>query len=246
MITTLSVIVPVYNASSTLKELYRRIRDVTSRVADEVHIIFVDDCSSDDSFQVISQLAESDSLITGIILETNSGQQNALLCGLRHSQAEFAITIDDDLQYPPEYIPEILHKINEGYDFVYGIPEIRSESSWRNMGTFMVKTLLQLICMKPKGIEVSSFRIMRKKLVDEVILDTRSRIYLSATSFLASENAAVIYIKTEKGPETRYTLERLLKVFGNLALYYIPILKEFRKKDEQYRVKTVVGKGSVE
>jgi len=246
MITTLSVIVPVYNASNTLKELHQRIRKAAGKAADEVHIIFVDDFSTDDSFQVISQLAESDSLITGITLKENYGQQNALLCGLRHSQAEFAVTIDDDLQYPPEYIPELIHKINEGYDFVYGIPEKRSETSWRNAGTFMVKILLQLICMKPKELPVSSFRIMRKKLVDEVALDTRNRVYISAASFLASENASFIQIKTENGPETRYTLERLLKVFGNLALYYIPILKEFRKKGSQYAVSKIVGKGVTE
>jgi polyisoprenyl-phosphate glycosyltransferase len=246
MIATLSVIIPVYNASSTLKELHRRIREATEKAADEVHIIFVDDCSTDNSFSIISQLAEGNSLTTGIGLEINSGQQNALLCGLRHSHAEFAVTIDDDLQYPPEFIPELISKINEGYEFVYGIPEKRSESSWRNTGTFMVKLLLQLICMKPKEIEVSSFRIMRKKLVDEVALDTRKRIYLSATSFLASENASVIQMKSENGPQSRYTFEHLLKVFGNLALYYIPILKEFRKKGEQYRIKKIVGKGAVQ
>ncbi len=245
MITTLSVIVPVYNASGSLAELYRRIRETTNQAADKVHIIFVDDCSSDDSFKIISQLAEKDSLITGITLEKNCGQQNAILCGLRHSQAEFAVTIDDDLQYPPEYISELMQKINEGYDFVYGIPEVRSDSVWRNGGTFMVKILLQLICMKPKEITVSSFRIMRKKLVDEIVLDTRYKIYISASSFLVSENAAVIQMKSEKGPETRYTPERLLKVFGNLALYYIPILEQFRKKDEQYRIRKTVGKGVV-
>ena len=245
MIHTLSVVVPVYNASGTLKELHRRIRDAAASEADEVHIIFVDDSSTDDSFNIISQLTENDSLITGITLETNSGQQNALLCGLRYSQSDFAVTIDDDLQYPPEYIPELIHKINEGYDFVYGIPEKRSESSWRNTGTFLVKILLQLICMKPKEIAVSSFRIMRKKLVDEIALDIRHKIYISATSFLASENASVIQMKSKKGPETRYSLERLLKVFGNLALYYIPILKQFRKKNEQYKIRKTVGKGAV-
>ncbi len=245
MITTLSVIVPVYNASGSLIELHRRIRETTNQWAEKVHIIFVDDCSSDNSFTIISQLAEKDSLITGITLEKNCGQQNAILCGLRHSQAEFAVTIDDDLQYPPEYIPELIQKINEGYDFVYGIPEVRSESAWRNGGTFMVKILLQLLCMKPKEIPVSSFRIMRKKLVDAVVRDTRHKIYISASSFQASDNAAVIHMKSEKGPDTRYTPERLLKVFGNLALYYIPILEQFQKKEEQYRIKETVGKGAV-
>ena len=244
MISSLSVIIPVYNASQTLQELHRRIQESVAGEVGEVQTIFVDDCSTDDSFKIISALAKSDPTVTGIRLKTNSGQQNALLCGIRHSQAEFTVTIDDDLQYPPEYIPELIRKINEGYDFVYGIPEKRSDSSLRNAGTFLVQILLQLICMKPRGIEVSSFRIMRKKIADDIALDTRKIIYISASSFLSSENASTITIKSEKNPETRYTFERLLQVFGNLAVYYLPILKSLRKEGAQYTIEKIVGKGT--
>ena len=118
-----SVVIPVYNSSTVLSALVDRLKPVLASHFDTYELILVNDGSSDESWQVIRTLVTKHSWIRGINLMRNYGQHNALLCGIRAVRHEIIVTMDDDLQHPPEEIPKLLQKLNEGYDVVYGTPK---------------------------------------------------------------------------------------------------------------------------
>ena len=160
----LSVVVPVYNSQLSLEPLCRRLMAVLGETACAYEIILVDDGSADDSWRVIQALAESCKQVKGIQLMRNYGQHNALLCGIRAARKEFIITLDDDLQNPPEEIPRLIQKIQEGFDVVYGSPKKTRQGLWRNVPAYLVKLSLQSMMGARTARQVSSFRIFKTRL----------------------------------------------------------------------------------
>ena len=121
---TYSIVVPVYNSSESVAELCRRlVRVFEDTIKESFEIILVNDGSRDNSWQMIEQLAARHASVKGLNLVRNYGQHNALLAGIREAQYNTIVTIDDDLQHPPEEIGKLLEKLNEGYDVVYGLPQ---------------------------------------------------------------------------------------------------------------------------
>jgi undecaprenyl-phosphate 4-deoxy-4-formamido-L-arabinose transferase len=157
----ISVIVPVYNSENSLSELYKRLTDVMESIADGYEIIMVNDGSHDASWDVITGLAKHSETLKGINLMRNFGQHNALLSGINVAQHEIIVTIDDDLQNPPEEIPKLIDKLKEGYDVVYGTPEQERHGLWRDIASKVTKILLK----KSMGVEtardISAFRVFR-------------------------------------------------------------------------------------
>jgi undecaprenyl-phosphate 4-deoxy-4-formamido-L-arabinose transferase len=119
---SLSVIVPVYNSQETLAPLVDRLNSVLERVANDFEVILVNDGSRDNSWRVAMELSEAHPFLRAINLMRNYGQHNALLAGIRVARHELIVTLDDDLQNPPEEIPSLLAKLEQGYDVVYGVP----------------------------------------------------------------------------------------------------------------------------
>lgn len=120
---SISVVVPVYNSEGTIEILSNRIHKVLKYHSSKFELVLINDGSDDRSWEIISKLANKYFWIHGINLMRNYGQHNALLCGVRASKYELIITMDDDLQNPPEEIPHLINKIKEGYDVVYGTPK---------------------------------------------------------------------------------------------------------------------------
>jgi glycosyltransferase involved in cell wall biosynthesis len=118
---TLSVVVPVYRSATILPVLTARLKIALEPTALPFELILVNDCSPDDSWSRIVALVEEDPRVRGIDLTRNYGQHAATLAGIRAARGDIVITIDDDLQNPPEEIPKLLAKIDEGYDVVYGV-----------------------------------------------------------------------------------------------------------------------------
>src|SRR5215469_6920976 len=116
----ISIVIPVYRSESILPELGRRLDKVLSATTRDYEVVLVNDCSPDDSWNVICQMAQEHSWIRAINLMRNYGQHNALLCGIRAARYDVIVTMDDDLQHPPEEIPKLLAALDEGYDVVYG------------------------------------------------------------------------------------------------------------------------------
>jgi len=129
-------------------------------------IIFVEDCGGDESWSVIEALAVQDTRVRGVKLARNFGQHNALLCGIRAAKGKLIITIDDDLQNPPEEIPKLLDEISKGYDVVYGSPANETHGFFRNQASRITKLALQGAMGMESASKVSAFRVFRTRLRD--------------------------------------------------------------------------------
>ncbi len=218
----ISIVVPVYHSGPTLIELYHRLISVLSKEAEDFELIFVDDASSDDSFAKLRELRAGDRRVKIIRLAKNYGQQQALFCGFQYATGDLAITIDDDLQHPPEEIPLLLRKIEEGYDVVFGIPITKKHSWYRNYGSAAINLILGLICRKPRKIKVSSFRVLRGSVVREICKTHKLFIYLAPLIFLATTKIVNVAVRHEsrKFGRSGYNLAKLVKLSAKLILYY--------------------------
>lgn len=163
---TLSVVVPAFNSEQSLTVLVDRIKAVLQDACEVFEVIIVNDGSADETWQTIVSLSERHPWIHGINLMRNYGQHNALLCGIRQAKNDLIVTIDDDLQNPPEEIPKLIGKLEEGYDVVYGTPEEQQHGIWRNMASTVSKMALRSFMGAETARQVSAFRVFRTDLRD--------------------------------------------------------------------------------
>jgi undecaprenyl-phosphate 4-deoxy-4-formamido-L-arabinose transferase len=162
----ISVVVPVYNSEGSLPELIKRLNDILLTASNHFEVLLVNDSSLDRSWDVICHLAQEHDWICGVNLMRNYGQHNALLCGIRMANYEIIVTIDDDLQHPPEEIPKLLNKLGEGYDVVYGTPQQQQHGLWRDLASLVTKMALQSAMGAKIARNVSAFRVFRTGLRD--------------------------------------------------------------------------------
>lgn len=160
----LSIIVPVFNGADSLVALYERLNTILPSLVQDYELILVNDGSRDSSWEVITSLTETHRWIQGINLMRNYGQHNALLCGIRAAKYETIVTIDDDLQNPPEEISKLLTKLDEGYDVVYGTPLKERHDLWRSIASQVTKLALQSTMGIETARQVSAFRAFRSYL----------------------------------------------------------------------------------
>ena len=160
---SLSVVVPVYNSEPVLPALLRRLEPVLAALSCEYEVILVNDASRDRSWEVIQDLARQHSCVRGINLMRNYGQHNALLCGIRAAAYETLVTMDDDLQHPPEEIPKLLGMLEEGFDVVYGFPEAQQHGVLRDLASEFTKLALRSSMGAETARHVSAFRAFRTR-----------------------------------------------------------------------------------
>jgi len=155
----LSIVVPVFNANGALPALIERVRGAIGHL--EYELILVNDGSADDSWRRICDAAETEPRVRGINFARNYGQHNALLAGIRAARGSTIVTIDDDLQNPPEEIPKLLAKLDEGYDVVYG-SAVEPHYGWaRGAATRLTKWSLKTAIGSDVAMQVSAFRAFR-------------------------------------------------------------------------------------
>jgi undecaprenyl-phosphate 4-deoxy-4-formamido-L-arabinose transferase len=160
----ISVIIPVYNGALSLPELIERLHTVLASQRVENELILVNDGSVDESWDVICKLVAQNEWIRGINLMRNYGQHNGLLIGIRYARYEVIVTMDDDLQNPPEEIPKLLEKISEQYDVVYGTPQTEQHGFWRDLSSRITKLAFQSTMGVEIASKVSAFRAFKTKL----------------------------------------------------------------------------------
>ena len=159
-----SVVIPVYNAEQSLDELVSRLIVELGNTVLRYEIILVNDGSADKSWQKICALANANPVIRGINLTRNFGQHNALLCGIRTARYEWIVTMDDDLQHPPEEIHKLFVALTDEFDVVYGVPERLPHSFWRNFFSMLIKRILAFVMGIRSAREISAFRLFRTTL----------------------------------------------------------------------------------
>jgi glycosyltransferase involved in cell wall biosynthesis len=158
-----SIIVPVYRSEKTLVELHRRLVATLERAGLTFEILLVDDCGGDGSWNVIEALARNDDRVRGIRLTRNFGQHAATICGISYSRGEWIVTLDDDLEQPPEAIPDLYRKAHEGYALVYGTYGQRSHSWWRNFTSGVARRMFNR-AIPGLNREYTSFRVVERRI----------------------------------------------------------------------------------
>jgi len=160
----LSVVVPVYNSAAILPQLVARLGPVLQATGLAHELIFVNDGSRDESWPVIQRLANQHPWVRGLCMMRNYGQHNAVLAGIRAARFATTVTMDDDLQHPPEELPKLLVKLNEGFDVVYGAPEQEPHGVVRNLTSIVTKLVLQGATGADNARMVSAWRAFRTQL----------------------------------------------------------------------------------
>jgi len=161
---SISVVTPVYNGEASVPELCRRLTELLPRVSAQHEVILVNDGSRDRSWEVISELSSHSATIRGLNLMRNYGQHNALLCGIRAAKYELVVTMDDDLQHPPEEIPRLLARLEEGFDVVYGAPKAEQNGLTRALASRITRLALRTAIGSDVAKNVSAFRVFRTQL----------------------------------------------------------------------------------
>jgi glycosyltransferase involved in cell wall biosynthesis len=161
---SLSVVIPVYRSELIIPLLIQRLISVLEGITESYEIILVNDGSPDGSWVVIEKLLSEYPAIRAIDLMRNYGQHNALLAGIRAARYDIIVTMDDDLQHPPEEIPRLLAKLDEGYDVVYGAPKKMQHGLLRNLASSITKLALQSIMGAETARNISAYRVFRAPL----------------------------------------------------------------------------------
>ncbi len=159
-----SVVIPVYNGQPTIRELVERLGRLLAVHSSTFEVILVCDGSPDESWKTIKELASQYPWVLGINLMRNYGQHNALLCGVRAARFDVIVTLDDDLQHPPEEIPLLLNRLEDGFDVVFGVPKKMPHSWWRNQTSLLTKKLVGYVMGYHNLSDISSFRAFRSHI----------------------------------------------------------------------------------
>lgn len=160
-----SVVIPVYRSEKTLDMLIERLGQALPTFSDSYEVLLVNDGSPDNTWGVIERLARTHAWVRGFDLMRNYGQHNATLCGIRAARYEIIFTMDDDLQNPPEEMPKLLAKLNEGYDVVYGVARTRKQTWWRNLFSVLVKRAIGYVMGLRTVRDIGAFKVFRSHLL---------------------------------------------------------------------------------
>lgn len=221
-----SIVVPVFNSEQTLVGLYDRTAAFFIKAGYSFEMIFVDDFSQDKSWEVLVSLKKQfPDTVTAIKLAKNFGQHNAVFCGLEHAHGELIITIDDDLQVPPEEITKLIQEyIEKDADLVYGyFGKKKKHSLVRNMGSYFIKKSSRILLQSPG--EGSSFRLLTKELAANILKHQQHFMYIDELLLWYTSNIAFTEVVHQKRSVHRsgYSTWKLFKLSANIVIYYTAV-----------------------
>jgi glycosyltransferase involved in cell wall biosynthesis len=225
----ISVVVPVFRSAALLPSLAQRLKSALDAEERPWEIIMVDDASPDDSYAVMQRLRAADPRIRIVQLARNHGQQHATLCGLNYARGEEVVTIDDDLQNPPEEIAPLLAKLREGHAAVIGRITDKRHGWWRNAGSRAHQRFAERIIGKPPGLYLSSFRALSRPAVDRLARYKGAHPHISALLLKSVPASAIVNVDVRHDARAvgggTYSLRKLLKTASFLLINhsYIPL-----------------------
>lgn len=217
----LSIVVPVYRSATILPKLTDHILAEMKNegLADSFELLLVNDCSPDESWQVIRSLAAAHPCVRGINLRRNTGQHNAVMAGLNHIRGEFVVMMDDDLQHPPHALGDMVRALEQGYDVCYTRYINRQHAAWKQWGSNFNDRVATILLDKPKGLYLSSFKAMRREIAQEVIKYDGPYAYVDGLILDVTRSITVIDIEHQARDEgeSNYTFRRLFSLWMKMA-----------------------------
>jgi len=216
----LSIVVPVFRSEKTLNELVNRI---TNSISDKsVEIILIDDASGDGTWTTICSIARQNSMVTGIRLGRNSGQHGALLAGVRAAKFQTVVTLDDDLQNPPEEINKLIDALVPGVDVVYGVSTEVKQNFYRRAGSKLVRKFFASALGFNSAVSMSSFRTFRTVLREGFNTALGPNVSLDALLTWSTTRFTVVEVKHDerKVGDSHYTFRKLVRFMIDMATGY--------------------------
>jgi glycosyltransferase involved in cell wall biosynthesis len=222
----LSVVIPIYKSEKSIQSLVEKL--LIDLVNIDFEILLVNDGSPDDSEKICFELASQFEQVSCISLRKNFGEFNAVMCGLHHVSGQYAVMIDDDFQQAPSEILKLLHKIqSEDLDVVYGRYETKKHAPYRNFGTWLVNKLTTILFKKPNDLYLSSFKIIKKDVIDEMIKYKGVYPYLDGLIFQITNNVGQVTVlhQPRRDGVSNYTFGKLTSLFLSVIFGYslVPI-----------------------
>jgi len=216
-----SIIVPVFNSSEILDELNQRVFKIMKNInlLNNFELIMINDFSNDKSWEKIKELSTKYNYLKGINLTENFGQHNAIMAGFNNCIGELIITIDDDLQHPPEFLPDIIDKLNS-YDVCYTNYRKRKHIIWKKIISNINNIISSFLLNKPLKIYMSSFRGLKKKVVLNIIKFKKPDVYIDGLILRSTKNIAMITVdhNARKSGSSNYTLKKLFILWSNMII----------------------------
>jgi glycosyltransferase involved in cell wall biosynthesis len=217
----LSIVIPVFNAENSIGKLVSAISKEIKGI--EYEIILVNDGSKDTTHKICQDLAKNNQLLKYICLRKNFGEFNAVICGLNHAQGQFTAIIDDDFQNPPSEINKLLETAQLGdFDVVYSYYENKKHHFVRNIGSNLVNRLTTFLLKKPKDLYLSSFKIIKKEVVDEIIKCKNPYPYIDGLIFQITDNIGKVKVEHQirENGKSNYTTSKLISLFLTILFGY--------------------------
>ena len=218
----LSFVIPVYNGSPTIGAVVERIVEVYRDL--DIEIVLVNDGSPDDSERVCRELHRTHpETVTFVHLARNFGEHNAVMAGLRHSTGDYVAILDDDGQNPPEEVRHMYDEISATkQDVVFGRYQVKHHSWLRNLGSRFNDRIANVMIKKPRGLYLSSCKVMNRFLVEEITRYTGAFPYIDGLILRTTSSLGQIDIKHRgrQDSQSNYTLRKLFLLWLNMFLNF--------------------------
>ena len=212
---TVSVVVPVFNEEANLDQMIQRTLDACNTMGRIYELILVDDGSSDASREMIRRASEAhNQVVIGVLLNRNYGQHAAVMAGLEMSRGDYVVTLDADLQNPPEEIPKLVQKMDEGYDVVGSVRVPRCDKTFRKVGSWLVTRAAQ----RATGVKMHDYgcmlRAYRRHIVDAMLMchERSTFIPILANSFARKTVEIEVNHSTRGAGDSKYSMWKLINL----------------------------------
>jgi glycosyltransferase involved in cell wall biosynthesis len=245
---SVSVVVPVFNSAASLDELSERIVSTMSSVAGvEVwELILVNDGSKDESWDRVVALSREHPEVRGIDLTRNWGQHNALLAGIHAARHELIVTLDDDLQNPPEEIPRLLDALGPELDVVYGVPIASAHPTHRRIGGKTLRAILRVLTGRHEAMLGSGFRAFRAELGDRLPQAACRRFVLDSSLRSSTDRVGSLEVRHESRRigRSNYTFGMLVRLAFTEIVTDFPLKRRREYRQPSYMVRTATEANS--
>lgn len=215
----LSIVIPCYNSKSMIGEVVHRIRSMAERRYSDAdyEIVLVDDCSPDNTAEAIYELSREYPNVKAVTLAKNFGQQSAIVAGYSVATGSLIMTMDDDGETPPESMLDLIDKLDEGYDVVYASYPNNNHSLFRRWGSKVNDAMACWLLRKPKDLELSSYMVCRRFIVDQILRHQTPFPYTSGQVIASTKRVCNVEVShgTRIQGSSGYTLAKLFSLWLN-------------------------------